>query len=284
MILIREGFDSVIETKKKVYQNYKEFFKFERFYLQHVNEQYAELAKLSALQKVRSLRQYVDLVKDNIPLQKIEIIVKKVASRALSKESILRLCFDVVLQGIGNTNSDPYNCYSVFTVRRLKLELVRETIKSINNNLGFEITAEILEHMKSDIYSSFAMVPNSTEADLVFQVRMISTSMNALVSSLNSLPVIPNVLSDTNSFLFTLLLPVNVNSQSWRRNVATEINELMDKNAKKFITDVSLAIKRRFRITVDQLKLIADQLENFESRVYLHEQDTSNVFYLFCFL
>lgn len=56
VILIREGVDSVLETKKKVYQNYKEFFNFERFHLQHETGQYAKLAKLSALQKDMSLR------------------------------------------------------------------------------------------------------------------------------------------------------------------------------------------------------------------------------------
>lgn len=163
VILIREGVDSVLETKKKVYQNYKEFFNFERFHLQHETEQYAKLAKLSALQKDMSLRQNVDSVKDKIHVQKIENVVKDVACRALSEENILKLCFDAFLEGIGNTKSDPFICRSIFTVRRLKLELAQKTLESISKYLGSEVSAEIVGHMKSDIHSNFA---NSTEADI----------------------------------------------------------------------------------------------------------------------
>lgn len=187
VILIREGVDSVLETKKKVYQNYKEFFNFERFHLQHETEQYAKLAKLSALQKVMSLRQNVDSVKDKIPVQKIENIVKDVASRALSEESILKLCFDAVLHRIGNTKSDPFICRSIFTVRRLKLELAQKTLESISKYLGSEVSAEIVGHMKSDIHSNFAMVPNSTEADIEFSVRITVTLVHLIVLTLNPL-------------------------------------------------------------------------------------------------
>lgn len=109
------------------------------------------------------------------------------------------------------------------------------------------------------------------------------TLVHLIVLTLNPLLLISSVLEDVGSAVTTLLHPVKVNSQSWRRNVAKEIYELMDKNTKKLITNVSLDITRRFRITVDHLKLIANQLENFESRIYLYDQNTRNVLLFFLF-
>lgn len=108
-------------------------------------------------------------------------------------------------------------------------------------------------------------------------MRITVTLVHLIVLTLNPLLLISSVLEDVGSAVTTLLHPVKVNSQSWRRNVAKEIYELMDKNTKKLITNVSLDITRRFRITVDHLKLIANQLENFESRIYLYDQNTRNV-------
>lgn len=115
-------------------------------------------------------------------------------------------------------------------------------------------------------------------------MRITVTLVHLIVLTLNPLLLISSVIEDVGSAVTTLLHPVKVNSQSWRRNVAKEIYELMDKNTKKLITNVSLDITRRFRITVDHLKLIANQLENFESRIYLYDQNTRNVLLFFCFL
>lgn len=113
-------------------------------------------------------------------------------------------------------------------------------------------------------------------------MRITVTLVHLIVLTLNPLLLISSVLEDVGSAVTTLLHPVKVNSQSWRRNVAKEIYELMDKNTKKLITNVSLDITRRFRITVDHLKL-ANQLENFESRIYLYDQNTRNVLLFFLF-
>lgn len=114
-------------------------------------------------------------------------------------------------------------------------------------------------------------------------MRITVTLVHLIVLTLIPLLLISSVLEDVGSAVTTLLHPVKVNSQSWRRNVAKEIYELMDKNTKKLITNVSLDITRRFRITVDHLKLIANQLENFESRIYLYDQNTRNVLLFFLF-
>lgn len=114
-------------------------------------------------------------------------------------------------------------------------------------------------------------------------MRITVTLVHLIVLTLNPLLLISSVLEDVGSAVTTLLHPVKVNSQSWRRNVAKEIYELMDKNTKKLITNVTLDITRRFRITVDHLKLIANQLENFESRIYLYDQNTRNVLLFFLF-
>lgn len=95
-------------------------------------EHYAEVAKLIANKKIEAYITYIMSVKNSIPINHIGDIVSDAVNRALSKESITRLCFEAVIEESGNINSDPYICRSSSTVERLKKELVERTLESAN--------------------------------------------------------------------------------------------------------------------------------------------------------
>lgn len=277
VILIKGGFHSVLQAKKKAYQKYKQYFNFERFYFHHESEEYTEVAKLSAHRKVVSYKQFVDSVRDSIPLQNIEKIVKDAVNRALSKESITELCFDAVIQESGNTNSDPYYCRSSSTVNRLKEELMRKTVDSVSKYLGSEICNEIQRHIQTEFQSRLSIDTDSIYTVLNFsKVVFLEAMVTAIAFLLNPLL---GALFALFSLVGTFVFAVNVNSRSWRRDVANEIYKQLDKNKEKLLTKLSSNIRTRCQITADHLKMIADLLEEFTSSIHLNEQDTRELFF-----
>lgn len=266
-----------METKKQVYQKYKQFLNLERFHLQHETEQYTEVAKLSAHQKVVFYKQFVESVRDSIPLEKIEKIVKDAVNRALSKENITELCFDAVIQDSGNTDSDPYYCRSSSTVKRLKQELMRKTVDSISKYLGSEICSEIQRHIQTEIQSKHSIDTDSIYTVLNFSKLILLEAMVTVIATLLS-PIL-GVLFAFISFVGTFHFAVNVNSRAWRRDVANEVYEQVDKNKEKLLTKLSSNIRTRCRITRDHLKMIADLLEKFRSSIHLNDQDTRELFF-----
>lgn len=278
VILIKGGFHSVLQAKKKVYQKYKGFFNFERFHLQHESEQYTEVAKLSAHQKVVSYKQFIESVRDSIPLQNIENIVKAAVNRALSKERITELCCEAVIQESGNINSDPYLCRSSSTVNRLKQELMSKTVESVSKYLGSEICSEIQRHIETEIQSKFRIDTDSISTVFNFSsLILLETMLTVIASILNPLL---GALFAFISVVSTVFLAVNVNSRSWRTDVANEIYKRVDENKEKVLEELSSNIRKRCKITVDHLKMITGILEEFRSRIHLNRQDTRELFFL----
>lgn len=276
VILIKGGFHSILQAKKKAYQKYKQYFNFERFHLHHESEEYTEVAKLSAHRKAVSYKEFVESVRDSIPLQNIEKLVKDAVNRAFSKESITELCFDVVIQESGNTNSDPYYCRSGSTVNKLKEELMRKTMDSVGSYLGTEICKEIQKHIQTEIQSKL-----SIDTELIYTVLNFSKVLflEAVVTTIGYIlnPLL-GALFLVLSFVYTLFFAVNVNSRSWRRAVANQIYKQVDKNKEKVVTELSSNIRTRCKKTADHLKLIADLLEEFTSSIDLNDQDTRELF------
>lgn len=143
VILIKGIFKDVSETKTKVNEKYKRYFHLGTCCLHHVSEDYDNVAKVSAHQKIESFQQHVESIGRSIPLNEIESIVKNAFNRSLSKEKITQSCMDAVLQDSGNTASDPYYCNSSFKINRVKKELLEKTMESIGTYLGSEIAAEM---------------------------------------------------------------------------------------------------------------------------------------------
>lgn len=266
----------VLQAKKKAYQKYKQYFNFERFYLHHESEEYTEVAKLSAHRKVVSYKEFVESVRDSIPLQHIENIVKDAVNRALSKKSITELCFDVVIQESGNINSNPYYCRSGSTLNKLKKELIRKTVDSVSEYLVFEIFNAIQRHIETEIQSRL-----SIDTDLIYTVNLSKVLFfEAIVNAIGYMMSL--VVGGFSAFLSvegTLLFAVNVNSQSWRRDVANEIYKQVCKNKENVVTKLSSDIRTPCKITADHLKKIADLLEEFISSIHLNEQDTRELFF-----
>lgn len=96
----------VSEAKDKVDQKYKQYIDSGTFRLQHVSENYVEVVKLSAHQKIVFLKEHVESVRRSFSLHAIEVIVHEAAGRALTYENIKDVCRHAYISGIGNVESD----------------------------------------------------------------------------------------------------------------------------------------------------------------------------------
>lgn len=249
---------SVIKAKRNIYDLYSDFH-----YIQHVSEDYAEISKLSAHQKIISLKRLVEFITwKSIPKDDIDSIVKRVAERALSKEKITQSCFDAVIQDSGNTNSDPYFCRSSFTIDRLKRELVEQTLQEVTKSFGSDIFSEMQQYAVSEI--SEILDPGVKKWGSILYESAYVSILATIVGSVN-IPV--GIVVAVAGLFYTFISSVDVNSRDWRKKVATQIFEKVNENRRKTLEDISSNIKERCEITTDQLKSVCDQLEDFRKRI-----------------
>lgn len=216
---------------------------------------------------------YTQLVKSlikMIPVDDIEHIIDRAADRSFSKESITRLCFSAVIQESGNTYSGPYYC-SFFTVRRLKRELVENTMESMRQLLVSEVEDEIDQHIAKYVLDRVGPIQTFISLDFPTIINSISFGIAIIVAMWFN--VIPVLIVSAFVIIASLLIAVDVNSISWRKNVANEIYENLSKNKVKVIKDISSNIKQRCKETIDQLRSVSSKLENFKRRINLIDQD-----------
>lgn len=216
---------------------------------------------------------YTQLVKSlikMIPVDDIEHIIDRAADRSFSKESITRLCFSAVIQESGNTDSGPYYC-SFFTVRRLKRELVENTMESMRQLLVSEVEDEIDQHIAKYVLDRVGPIQTFISLDFPTIINSISFGIAIIVAMWFN--VIPVLIVSAFVIIASLLIAVDVNSISWRKNVANEIYENLSKNKVKVIKDISSNIKQRCKETIDQFRSVSSQLENFKRRINLIDQD-----------
>lgn len=269
----------VIEAKKRVYKEYKLLLSTELHYIQHVSEEYDNISKLSAHQKVMSYKKLVDSIRKSIPLEDIENIIKRSADRALSKENITQLCFDAVIQDSGDANSDPYYCRSSLTINRLKRELVEQTLQAVTESLGSEISGEIQRHIASEVRGRFDPGELRWELNLkLFLFESAVVSVVALIAGAFN-PLVGLVVAVV-GFIFTFMISVDVNSRAWRRNVADQIHDKMAENREKVLKEISSNVKKRCIATADHLKSLYEQLENFRRRIDVVNLHTCKFFFI----
>lgn len=262
VILINGFFQDVSETKKLVYQHYKGCFHFGTFHLQHVSEGYAQVAKLSAVQKIVSFKQRVESITDSIPIHIVGDFVRHAFDRVISEEMISKICFDVCLAKSGNTKSKSYCCYSRSVVNLFEKELVQKTIQSVCNNLGSDVAAEMKRHIESEIEWTL-----NDDTDLFLNIFLYSKRvLIKILTTVSSSVCYPS--ADMFDIVARMLVGQNVNSYHWRSNIACLIYDTVSKNKENIGERASLSITDRFKVTIGDLKTVAKQLEEFMRKTH----------------
>lgn len=253
----------VSDTKDKVYQKYKQYINSGTFRLQHVSEKYVEVAKLSAHQKIVFFKEHVESVRRSFPLHAIEVIVHEAASRALTYENIRDVCRRAYISGIGNVNSGSYTTRSIFTLNRITVELKDKTKKSITEHLRDEIRSEIRNRIRLEPESKLRL-------DLILKaINLASTIVLAsmLIVIISILNPLAGVVAVTATGFATLLIGRDVNSETWRDNIAEEIYNEVSNRQNAIENELSSLLKQKLKAASDDLNAVIKRLDDFKSRM-----------------
>lgn len=259
VILIHGMIQSVSRTKEAFYAEYEKYISLKNVYVQHVSEEYNEVARLSAYKKVLSFKKHVQSIKRSIPLEEINGIVQQTVDRVLSKEIVTEMCFEAVIQESGNINSGPYCCRSIFTVYRLRKELVKQTLESVSEYLGSEISTELEKR-----FSKYININCNLDTNVLFlPIKvLIQTLLLALIAAY-IYPYVGIVAGIASLFVNK----VDVNSESWRRGVASEIYDKVSKNRQAVVKEATSNTMQRCKIPLNHLDNIIEQLDHFSSAI-----------------
>lgn len=267
VILIRSNFLNVIDAKCSVYKKYDNNIDLESVHLQHEFEEYDEVFKSCAHKRIIQFRKLLEKYMKSILKLNIKTIIEEAANKALSREKITQLCYNSVIRGYGNVDSLPNKCYNQRTVDELKDELVETTIRSVSSSLGSELCNGILRHIEKEIKST---VNVAFTIPLHLFDRMEFDSL--ILSLLNSVFGIARSIVTS---IVTFWQGVDVNSRSWRIEIATKIHQMILESKPKVLKELTSDITPRCRATEAHLKLILEKLEDIRERLQLTDQTTS---------
>lgn len=267
VILVEGIWQSVSKTMEKVYQNYQEYIDSGMFHLHHESEQYVEVAKLSAFQKIDSFKQYVESITAIIPLDNMQDIVKNAVDRALTEERIKQLCHNTHVDGIGKVGCSSYYVRFFLTLHKIKSELKEKTIESIKECLGSEICAEIQEHLTLKIQDKLQLDIILDALNLVSTV-ILASMLFVMTTLINP---VAGVVAAVATGLITFFSGKDVNSRSWRDGVAMEIFKEVSNNKVAIINELSAHLWKTFHVTNDHLKTVADNLKDYSGRITYFE-------------
>lgn len=259
--------------KRKVYQKYKQYFPIQTLYLHQESEEYDEIAKLSAHKKICSYKHAIESIRDAIPLQRIGQYVKDAVDRALERRNIIRLCYNADIPECGNANRGPYNCRSIFTITRIKEQLIKKTLEEISISLESEIRAEIPKHVESEFKRKLG--PDVFHVDLMLaEIKEVykGLSFAAIALAVAMINPIVGLIDAVFGGLVAVFSAVDVNSESWRNTVANEIFDKVFDKKQSIVQELTLDIKRRCEITAAHLETVIEKLEELIRRIHLIDQ------------
>lgn len=242
--------------------------------MHHIYEDFDEIAKLSAHKKISFYRNFVGEIIDTISTY-LRIVIIESMSRVLTKANIRRVCFEVVVRYdhnyVGTVENDAYNCRLSGTVTRIKEILTEATLRDIARKLGSEICKGISMHIKSAVQSTLSKEFGKMKSDMSnFIFREIDATIIATVVSI--FHTINGVITLVTTFFISIVGPVDVNSEEWRRQVADEVYfNIWEKG--DFLRDFILDnLTNRFLKTREDFEFITSQLEDFQKRVIPEDQ------------
>lgn len=255
---------------------YEVYLKEETIYIHHSLESAQNVFRFTAYEQVKSLGTVVESISKNVPIDGLGKILQEANDKVLSKDSIKELCYGILLKdkdgNIGTTAHASYSCRSMFTVSRLKEQLVDETLKKTAEALGSEICSGILKHIESKIKTKL----EQHFSNLKFQIpdELFAKITVAVVTVVVTFffPLI-GVIFAVGTLVVTFVWPIDVNSREWRGKVAYEIYETIDKNKNDIMRKIRPQVEQMCRQTVQELMAVSRTINDLIHCIGHTEQD-----------
>lgn len=248
--------------------NYESYLKQNKIYIHHTLENADNVRKFLAYQQVNSLERVIGSISDGISFINIETILQEATKKTLSRDSIRQVCYDILLWDknviVGRGDSASYSCRSVFTVRRLKEQLVEGTLHETANAFSLEICKGMFKHVESNIQTNL----EQKFSDLKFKVS------NELFENISSVAVfvvifayfypIIGIIVAVGYVVVTFIWSVNVNSRDWRIKIADEIYQTIVKNKTDILRKIGGQVRNLCCQAKDELYAVSDTVLDFK--------------------
>lgn len=248
--------------------NYESFFKQHKIYIHHTLENPDNVIKFLAYQQLSSLVEVIESISDSFSIISIDTVIQEADKKILSRNLIRQVCLDTFLMdknvAVGRGDSASYSCRSVFTVRRLKGQLVEQTLHETANAIRSEICKGILRHIESNIQESL----NQNFLDLKFK---ISTNLFENISSVVVFAIyfayfypLLGIIVAVGYVVVTFIWSVDVNSKAWRREIADEIYQTIAENKTNILREIKGHVQNMCRDAQKKLYEVSDRVNGFK--------------------
>lgn len=204
-------------------------------------------------------KQYVEKVRAGIPLDNIDDIVKTSIDRTLTEERIKEMCCNTYIDGVGTANDDPYFVRFFLTLNRIRGEIRQKTIEKMKERLQSELCSEITRYINLGLKSKFDLLTVS------LALSQLSGMVIVLIASL--LNPIVGVVVAVYTGVFFMIKGQDVNYRLWREKIAMEIFDEISKQRVQISKKLSSHLWTIFHETSDNLKNVAEYLEDYKRRI-----------------
>ena len=261
----------MIEAKLKVFKEIEPYLSSRNILIHHDFEECDEICKTSGAQKLLSVHETVTSLKNSIPNDiSLENILKTAADKILSRRYIRDVCNGVDLwcgnQRVGTVHSETYFCYLDGTVRIIKKNLVKDTVEKISEDLGSEICKEILEHIKAKVQVSIADDLYKAQINILEDVYV--TLKPVIIATVNFNLTTP-LLGIIYALIVHFIWYVDINSNSWRREVADEIFDKVSERRRTIIDNILPIVKNSCKVSTGDLGKLGRQLSDWKQGILL---------------
>lgn len=264
LILINSRYLRVIEAKHSVYREFQSDIASEKIYLQHVIEDYDEIAKVSAWKKLSWFTDMVELIIDEFPFAQLSEILSEAANLVFNKKNITGLCLSV------HINDDKKQARSTDDTKQFRTILVKDTIQKIGEALGDQIFSNILQSYIIKVEERFRLHSDVRISDLLPKslIFIVVSTFNLMFSSWASFPATEDMLCD-------------VNSEGCRREIAREIYELVCESKEIILLRLLEQIKPMSETTIMELHSLSTSLRKIENELQITDPKEGRCLYIY---
>lgn len=259
----------VVDAKLKVYKKYKRAIDTGDVFLQHVCEDFDEMAKLMAYRKVSYCFNFITGITRMLEAftgQRLREVIERSVDVTLAIVNVRDICYRENVDPAGTVESKPYVCRLTSSIAKIKRDLVKQTLEGIAKSLGKHITDELIQQMKNVVQSELSKELGEIRFDISNDVfrRMERSIITMVIEFFDSLH---GWVRSIAQLLITIFYPVDVNSAGWREQVAKEIHEkTLEK--KQSISDFAFKeVEDICKKTVQDLTEITKTLSSFRRKV-----------------
>lgn len=288
----------VIEAKLHVYREFENDVSKNNIFLQHILEDYGEIAKRSAHKKISWFCNIIDLLMKSLTLCKLSIIITKALNPFWNQDAIKTMCNNIFVEysgeNIGTVNSSSHLCDSKNVAERIKGLLKEKIIAMTTDAISSSICSEIANHFRLQFKigqkgTAFYGFNELSESIRYLIESAVKPHFSKMLSSDDESPECAEFSKDffgeadlskfssssgmAYAFLHSLDdSAIDVNSKYWREYVANELFCRIRKGNKHIVSNIEVSIGEIFETTKTELRMIYEELRKCQSEMQLVDQ------------